>query len=110
MKVGKRSIDPLVSSLERKIVIMMGRAHLIISTGVTLSVMGMSGVPVTLPAAAVALVSALLPDIDEPNSLLVRKAIPSGLLRILQLAMIGAAIFVVFYGKEYAPGTSPWPD
>ncbi|MGE7057563.1 metal-dependent hydrolase, partial [Paenibacillus glucanolyticus] len=33
---------------------MMGRAHLIISTGVTLSVMGMSGVPVTLPAAAVA--------------------------------------------------------
>ncbi|MGG3504932.1 metal-dependent hydrolase [Paenibacillus lautus] len=82
---------------------MMGRAHLIISTGVTLSVMGMSEVPVTLPAAAVALVSALLPDIDEPNSLLVRKAIPSGLLRILQLAMIGAAIFVVFYGKEYAP-------
>ena len=47
---------------------MMGRAHLIISTGVTLSVMGMSGVPVTLPAAAVALVSSLLPDIDEPNS------------------------------------------
>ncbi len=82
---------------------MMGRAHLIISTGVTLSVMGMSGVQVTLPAAAVALVSSLLPDIDEPNSLLVRKAIPAEILRLLQLAMIGAALFVLFYGRDYAP-------
>ncbi|MFH0070954.1 metal-dependent hydrolase [Peribacillus sp. NPDC056705] len=82
---------------------MMGRAHLIIGTGVTLSVMGMSGIPVTLPAVAVAMVSSLLPDIDEPNSLLVRKVIPSGFLRLLQLMMIGAAIFVVFFGRDHAP-------
>ncbi|MFC7681215.1 metal-dependent hydrolase [Paenibacillus sp. GCM10028914] len=82
---------------------MMGRAHLVISTGVTLSVMGLTEIPVTLPAAAVAVVSSLLPDIDEPNSILVRTAIPTGLLRVLQLALIAGAIFIYFYGQDYAP-------
>ncbi|NMO96117.1 metal-dependent hydrolase [Paenibacillus lemnae] len=82
---------------------MMGKAHLIISTGVTLSVMGLAGVPVTLPAAAVAVVSSLLPDIDEPNSILVRTAIPTGLLRLLQLSLVAGALFIYFYGSAYAP-------
>ncbi|MGG1878184.1 metal-dependent hydrolase [Paenibacillus cisolokensis] len=82
---------------------MMGRAHLIIGTGVTVSIMGLAGVPVTLPAVGVALVSSLLPDIDEPNSLLVRRAIPTELLRILQLSLIGAALIVGYYGSEYTP-------
>lgn len=82
---------------------MMGRAHLVISTGVTLSVMGLTGIPVTLPAAAVAVVSSLLPDIDEPNSILVRTAIPKGLLRVIQLALVAGAVFVYYYGQNYAP-------
>lgn len=82
---------------------MMGRAHLVIGTGVTLSVMELAGIPVTLPAAAIAVVSSLLPDIDEPNSILVRTAIPTGLLRILQLALIAGSIFIYYYGQEYAP-------
>ncbi|WP_054955872.1 metal-dependent hydrolase [Paenibacillus dakarensis] len=82
---------------------MMGRAHLIISTGVTLSVMGLTGIPVTLPAAAVAVISSLLPDIDEPNSILVRTAIPTGLLRVLQLALVAGAIFIYYFGQDYAP-------
>lgn len=82
---------------------MMGRAHLVISTGVTLSVMGLTGIPITLPAAAVAVVSSLLPDIDEPNSILVRTAIPTGLLRVLQLTLVAVSIFLYFYGQDYAP-------
>ncbi|MFI2856384.1 metal-dependent hydrolase [Paenibacillus sp. JSM ZJ436] len=82
---------------------MMGRAHLVISTGVTLSVMGLAGIPVTLPAAAVAVVSSLLPDIDEPNSILVRTAIPTGLLRVLQLVLIAGAAFIYFYGAAFSP-------
>lgn len=82
---------------------MMGRAHIVISTGVSLSVLGLAGVPVTLPAAAVAAVSSLLPDIDEPNSILVRTVIPTWLLRILQLVLVGAALLVYAYGEAYAP-------
>lgn len=82
---------------------MMGRAHLMIGTGVTLSVMGLAGIPVTLPAAAVAAVSSLLPDIDEPNSILVRTVLPAGLLRVMQLALIAGAVFVYYYGQDYAP-------
>ncbi|UNK17500.1 metal-dependent hydrolase [Paenibacillus sp. N3/727] len=82
---------------------MMGRAHLVISTGVTLSVMGLAGIPVTLPAAAAAAVSSLLPDIDEPNSILVRTVIPTGLLRVLQLALVVGAVFIFYYSQDYAP-------
>ncbi|MRN51837.1 metal-dependent hydrolase [Paenibacillus monticola] len=77
---------------------MMGKSHLLISTGVTLSVMSLLGYENTIPALAVAALSSLLPDIDEPNSLLVRKAIPEFLLRGLQIALIGAAIYLYFAG------------
>lgn len=77
---------------------MMGKSHLLISTGVTLSVMSLLGYEITIPALAVAALSSLLPDIDEPNSLLVRKAIPNFLLRGLQIGLIGAAIYLYFAG------------
>lgn len=82
---------------------MMGRSHLIISTGVTLSVMSLSAHEITIPVIAVAAISSLLPDIDEPNSLLVRKAIPDFLLRGLQIALIGAAIYLYFAGIVERP-------
>ncbi|MNI32685.1 inner membrane protein [compost metagenome] len=82
---------------------MMGKSHLIISTGVTLSVMSLLGHEITIPAVAVAGLSALLPDIDEPNSLLVRKAVPEFLLRILQVFLIGAAIYLYFAGIAVPP-------
>lgn len=82
---------------------MMGKSHFIISTGVTLSVMDLLGHEITIPAIAVAAVSSLLPDIDEPNSLLVRKALPEFLLRILQVALIGAAVYLYFGGVAAAP-------
>lgn len=82
---------------------MMGKSHLVISTGVTLSAMSLLGHAITLPAVAVAVVSSLLPDIDEPNSMLVRKAVPEFLLRILQVALIGAGIYLYFAGIAEPP-------
>ncbi|WP_151732956.1 metal-dependent hydrolase [Paenibacillus tengchongensis] len=83
---------------------MMGKSHLIIGTGVTLSAMSLLGYPITIPAAAVAALSSLLPDIDEPNSLLVRKALPEPLLRLLQVALIAGAIYL-YLAQIAAP---PW--
>lgn len=82
---------------------MMGKSHLVISTGVTLSVLGIIDEKITLPVIAITAVSALLPDIDEPNSLLVSRAIPTSLLRVLQIALIGLGIFLYFSGQAYAP-------
>lgn len=81
----------------------MGRSHLVISTGVTIAALGAAGEQITLPVVAVAAVSSLLPDIDEPNSLLVSRMIPTRFLRLFQLAIVGLAVFIYFYGKEYAP-------
>ncbi|WP_238652557.1 metal-dependent hydrolase [Paenibacillus piscarius] len=82
---------------------MMGKSHLVISTGVTLSAMSLLGLQITIPAVAVAVVSSLLPDIDEPNSMLVRTAVPESLLRILQVSLIGAAIYLYFAGIAEPP-------
>ncbi|WP_379132863.1 metal-dependent hydrolase [Paenibacillus sp. sgz500958] len=82
---------------------MMGKSHFIIGTGVTLSVMGLLGRDITLPVVAAAAISSLLPDIDEPNSLLVRKAIPDFMLRLLQIALLGAAAFIYFGGVAAPP-------
>ncbi|WP_342564708.1 metal-dependent hydrolase [Paenibacillus sp. FSL R7-0345] len=82
---------------------MMGKSHFIISTGITLSVMNLLGYEITVPAVAVAAVSSLLPDIDEPNSLLVRSAVPESMLRLLQVALIGAGIYLYFAGIVDAP-------
>ncbi|WP_150265776.1 metal-dependent hydrolase [Paenibacillus tepidiphilus] len=83
---------------------MMGKSHFIIGTGVTLSAMRLLGYEITIPAAAVAALSSLLPDIDEPNSLLVRKALPEPLLRLLQVALIAGAIYL-YLAEIAAP---PW--
>ncbi|WP_018887984.1 metal-dependent hydrolase [Paenibacillus massiliensis] len=72
---------------------MMGRAHIIIGTGVSWSVLVLQGYDVTLPAAAAAVIGSLLPDIDEPNSLLLSRTMPRKLLRWVQiLTLIGAVI------------------
>ncbi|MDO3408514.1 metal-dependent hydrolase [Saccharibacillus sp. CPCC 101409] len=83
---------------------MMGKAHFIIGTGVSLSLLALSGQPVTAGAVAIAGVSSLLPDIDHPNSILVTRALPDRLLRILQSAMLLVAAAVLFY----APLEQPW--
>ncbi|KGE19003.1 metal-dependent hydrolase [Paenibacillus wynnii] len=82
---------------------MMGKSHFIISTGVTLSAMSLLGYEISIPVIAVAALSSLLPDIDEPNSLLVRKAIPEFLLRGLQIALLGGAVYLYFAGIAAPP-------
>lgn len=85
---------------------MMGKSHLVISTGITLSVLGMTNQEITLPVIGVTALSALLPDIDEPNSLLVSRALPKRLLRLFQLILIGVAVFVQLSGTAFAPWNS----
>jgi inner membrane protein len=82
---------------------MMGKSHLVISTGITLSILGMANEKITLPVAAITAISALLPDIDEPNSLLVSRAIPKTLLRYFQLFLAGLGAFIYFIGQSFAP-------
>ncbi|MDO7905520.1 metal-dependent hydrolase [Paenibacillus sp. JX-17] len=82
---------------------MMGRAHLVIGTGVSLSLLHLQGVPVTVGAAATALVGSLLPDIDEPNSLLMTRTMPNGMLRVLQLAMVILAVWLCVDGAVQSP-------
>lgn len=81
----------------------MGKSHLIISTGVTLSVLGMADYKISLPVAAVTAVSALLPDIDEPNSLLVSRAIPKRFIQLFQIALVGLGAVLYFLGQAFAP-------
>ncbi|WP_051086695.1 metal-dependent hydrolase [Saccharibacillus kuerlensis] len=83
---------------------MMGKAHFIIGTGVSLSLLALTGAPVTPGAVAIAGISSLLPDIDHPNSMLVTRALPDRLLRILQSAMLLIAAALLFY----APIEQPW--
>lgn len=82
---------------------MMGKAHLVISTGLTLSALSLADQEISLPVAAIAAVSSLLPDIDEPNSLLVSRAIPKQLIRIFQAVLLGASAAVYYFGQGYAP-------
>lgn len=82
---------------------MMGRSHLIISTGVTLSLLELANQEINLPIVAVVTVSSLLPDIDEPNSLLVRRSIPPFILRIMRILLIGVAVFVHILGSGFTP-------
>ncbi|WP_239710820.1 metal-dependent hydrolase [Paenibacillus sp. 19GGS1-52] len=64
------------------------------------SMLGMTNLSISLPVVAVAAVSALLPDIDEPNSLLVSKTIPKDLIRLLKALMIGIGLLS---GSAFAP-------
>jgi len=82
---------------------MMGKTHLFVGTGVTLSVLALANEKITLPVIAITAVSAILADIDEPNALLVSRAIPKQLIRLLQMLLIGLALVVFFAGSLYAP-------
>lgn len=82
---------------------MMGRSHLVISTGLTLSALSILNHSITIPVILVTGISALLPDIDEPNSLIVSKTLPKGLIRLLQLVLIAIG-GVVFFSDEIV-----WP-
>ena len=77
---------------------MMGKSHFIISTGLTVSLMTMAGVPVTSAAVVAAAVSSLLPDIDEPNSILVSKTLSEPILRILQTIMLASVVWILWKG------------
>lgn len=77
---------------------MMGKSHFIISTGVTVSLMTLAGIPVTAAAVVAAAVSSLLPDIDEPNSLLVSKTLSEPLLRVLQTIMLASVVWILWKG------------
>ncbi len=81
----------------------MGKTHLVVSTGVTLSVLGMMGHEITLPVMAVAAASALLPDIDEPNAALVSRTLPTPVVMTFKLMLILLAIFIYFKGSAHAP-------
>jgi inner membrane protein len=76
---------------------MTGRTHLIVSTGVTVSVLQMTGLGVTIPGFVIALISSLLPDIDEPNSLLLQKSIPKSLILKCKIGLAAAAIGLSAY-------------
>ncbi|MCM3130579.1 metal-dependent hydrolase (plasmid) [Paenibacillus urinalis] len=82
---------------------MMGRAHLVISTGLSLSALQLADQEITIPVIVVAVLSSLLPDIDEPNSLLVSRAIPKTVIRTFQLLLLLAAAAVIFLGEAYSP-------
>lgn len=82
---------------------MMGRSHLIISTGLTLSALAVFNQPITVPVIVVTAISALLPDIDEPNSLLVSRTLPKSFIRLLQILLIAAGALLYF------SGVMPWP-
>lgn len=82
---------------------MMGRSHLVISTGLTLSVLGLMHSNISLPVIAISAISALLPDIDEPNSLIVSKTLPTGLIHFLKLLVLGIAVSFFFFGGALAP-------
>lgn len=82
----------------------MGKSHFIIGTAVSLSAASLAGMEVTVPAAAAAMIGSLLPDIDEPNSMLVRSALPAPLVRLLQAALIALAVCLLTL--DIAP--RPW--
>ncbi|QGQ98149.1 metal-dependent hydrolase [Paenibacillus psychroresistens] len=82
---------------------MMGKTHLIISTGITLSVVSLADEKITLPIVAITAISALLPDIDEPNALLLSRTLPTRILRLLQLALFCLGVLLYFFVQAIAP-------
>lgn len=82
---------------------MMGKTHLIVSSGVTLSILGIMGQEITLPVIAITAVSALLPDIDEPNSLIVSRTLPVPLVRTFKFFLFILSVVIYFAGAAYSP-------
>lgn len=82
---------------------MKGSSHLIIGTGVSLACAALLHTPLTPTAAAAAIVGSLLPDIDEPNALLLSRSLPKPLLRLLKAALLIASAAVIWFALPYAP-------
>lgn len=81
-----------------------GSTHLVVSTGISLSLTALLDVSLTPAAAGAAIVASLLPDLDEPNGLLANRTFPKPAIRALQIALLLAAIAVVWLTR----GQSPW--
>jgi inner membrane protein len=81
---------------------MTGRTHLIVGTGVTLSVLQLAGQGITFPGIAIAVVSSLLPDIDEPNSLLLQKTVPKSLITKAKIGLAVSGLGLMIYAYMQA--------
>jgi inner membrane protein len=77
---------------------MMGKTHLIVSTGITLSILQMTDQNITAPIIVITAVSALLPDVDEPNGLLAQRTIPNFILNGLKALLIITGIAFILFG------------
>lgn len=82
---------------------MMGKTHLVVSTGVTLSALQVAEQEISAPIIAVTLVSALLPDIDEPNSLLAQRTLPNKLIKWIKTILIFSGIALLLFGESITP-------
>ncbi|MFB5269303.1 metal-dependent hydrolase [Paenibacillus enshidis] len=82
---------------------MMGRTHLCIGTGVVLSIAASTDTPITLPLIVATVIGSLLPDIDEPNSLIVSRSLPKPLLNSIRLLLVALAAIIYFSNSIPAP-------
>jgi inner membrane protein len=76
---------------------MTGRTHLIVGTGVTLSVLQLIGQSITVAGIAIAVISSLLPDIDEPNSLLLQKTVPGSVIVKAKIGLAASGVGFMIY-------------
>mgnify|MGYP001463702694 CR=1 FL=1 len=82
---------------------MMGKTHLIVSTGITLSALHMAEQNITVSIAAVTVLSALLPDVDQQNSTLAQKTIPNRFIKGLKIMSLLAGILAFIFGSTLFP-------
>ena len=68
-----------------------------------MATMGMTHQSLTLPALAVAVVSSILPDIDEPNALLLSKALPKKWIQSLKIILAVVIVLLFFYVAVFLP-------
>ncbi|GFN33774.1 metal-dependent hydrolase [Paenibacillus xylaniclasticus] len=82
---------------------MKGSTHLVVSTGISLSISALLDVTLTPAAAAAAIVGSLLPDLDEPNGLLANRTFPKPAIRTLQVLLLTAAGLAVWLTRTQYP-------
>lgn len=82
---------------------MMGKTHLCIGTGITLSIAASTNIPITLPLVMVTVVGSLMPDIDEQNSLIVSRTLPKPFLDVLRILFVILATATYFANLVPAP-------
>ncbi|WP_164779674.1 metal-dependent hydrolase [Paenibacillus kobensis] len=82
---------------------MKGSTHLVVSTGISLSISALLDVSLTPAAAAAAVIGSLLPDLDEPNGMLANRTFPKPAIRALQIALLLAAGAAVWLTRAQYP-------